>query len=128
MVKRAYHTEENPFDWTRFKELFLQKYFPLAKRDEKEAEFLQLTQGSLSLVEYERRFDELSRFTSHLVDIEEDNVRRFEKGLQHDLYNAIILLPLPTYSDVLQRVQFIVKDPTPVVTRTASPSSSTRRN
>ena len=54
MVKRAYHMEENPLVWTRFKELFLRKCFPLAKRDELEAKFLQLTQGSLSLVEYER--------------------------------------------------------------------------
>ena len=128
MVKRAYHTGENPLVWTRFKELFLEKYFSLAKRDEKEAKFLQLSQGSLSLVEYERKFDELSRFAPHLVDTEERKARRFERGLRPNLYNAIAVLRLPTYADVLQRVQLIVKDPTPIVTRIASPSSSARRN
>ena len=93
-----------------------------------EEEFLQLTQGSLSLVEYERKFDELSRFAPHLVDTEELKARRFERGLRPDLYNAIAVLPLPTYADILQRVQLIVKDPTPLVTRTVGPSSSTRRN
>ena len=48
--------------WTRFKELILQKYFPLVKKNEKEAEFICLTQGNLSLVEYEKNFDELSKY------------------------------------------------------------------
>ncbi|TXG69944.1 hypothetical protein EZV62_004879 [Acer yangbiense] len=39
-----------------FKELFNQKYFPEELRNEKESEFLRLTQGFMSLVEYERKF------------------------------------------------------------------------
>lgn len=80
-MKKAYHIKENPLVWTRFKELFLKKYFPLTKRDEKEIKFLQLTQGSLSLVEYKRKFNELCRFTPYLVDTEEHKARRFEKRL-----------------------------------------------
>ncbi|KAF3455605.1 hypothetical protein FNV43_RR00239 [Rhamnella rubrinervis] len=41
------------------------------KREEKEAEFISLKQGNLSLVEYERKFDELSRYAPLLVDTEE---------------------------------------------------------
>ena len=62
------------------------------------------------------------------MDTEELKARRFERGLRPDLYNAIAVLRLPTYADVLQRVQLIVKDPTSIVTRIAGPSSSARRN
>ncbi|KAF3451260.1 hypothetical protein FNV43_RR07355 [Rhamnella rubrinervis] len=57
-------------------ELFLKRYFPIVKRDEKEAEFLRLIQGNLSLVEYEQKFDELSHYAPHLVDTEERKARR----------------------------------------------------
>ena len=71
MTKRAYDTEDNPLQGTKFKELFLEKYFPLVKNNEKEAEFIRLTQGNLSLVEYQRKFDELSRYAPKMVNIEE---------------------------------------------------------
>lgn len=100
----------------------------MAKRDEKEVEFLQLTQGNLFLVEYERWFDELSHFAPHLVDIEERKARCFEIGLWQEMYNAIVILRLPTHVDVLLRVQLIREDPTLVVTKTTCPSSSARRN
>lgn len=56
----------------------------------------------MSLVEYERKFDELACYAPHLVDTEECKARRFEKGLNPELYNAITMLRLPTYADVLQ--------------------------
>ncbi|KAF3445923.1 hypothetical protein FNV43_RR11100 [Rhamnella rubrinervis] len=50
MVKRAYHTEQNPMVWIQYKTLFLAKFFPLLKQKEKEAEFLSLKQVDLSLL------------------------------------------------------------------------------
>ncbi|KAF3433509.1 hypothetical protein FNV43_RR24611 [Rhamnella rubrinervis] len=54
-----YHSDEFHDDSSNeeFKELFLKKYFPFVKRNEKEADLILLTQGNLSLVEYERKFD-----------------------------------------------------------------------
>ena len=54
-TKRAHSTAENPLTWTRFKELFNDKYFPLSMRSAKEVEFLHLKQRSLSLMEYGRK-------------------------------------------------------------------------
>ncbi|XP_022865654.1 uncharacterized protein LOC111385490 [Olea europaea var. sylvestris] len=45
-------------------------------------EFLRLQQGTITLVEYERKFEKLSRFAPHLVNTEEKLARRFERGLQ----------------------------------------------
>ncbi|KAF3453942.1 hypothetical protein FNV43_RR04383 [Rhamnella rubrinervis] len=75
----------------------LEKIFTLmdcteSQKDEMEAEFLRLTQGNLSLVEHERKFDELSCYAPHLVNIEECKARRFKKRLRPELYNAITVL------------------------------------
>ncbi|KAF3440412.1 hypothetical protein FNV43_RR18696 [Rhamnella rubrinervis] len=51
----------------QFKELFLEKYFPIVSGMSKEAEFLHLTQGNLSLVEYSQSLTELFA-TPHPVD------------------------------------------------------------
>ncbi|XP_052209183.1 uncharacterized protein LOC127812703 [Diospyros lotus] len=71
----------------------------------KEAEFLMLKQGSLTLIEYERKFDELSRFTPALVDTEQKRARRFEQGLRDDLRQAVVTFELGTYHEVLAKAQ-----------------------
>ena len=81
--------------------MFLEKYFPRVKREKKEMEFISLKQGNLSLVEYERKFDELSRYAPHLVDIEERKARRFERGLRPELYKAVAMFQFSTYSEIL---------------------------
>ena len=42
-------------------------------------DFLNLQQGSMTVVEYEAKFAELSRFAPHLVAQESDRVLLFEK-------------------------------------------------
>ncbi|XP_022157997.1 uncharacterized protein LOC111024594 [Momordica charantia] len=51
-----------PVTWARFKDLLYEYHFPVTVRNEKRAEFLRLTQGSLTVAQYERKFTELSRF------------------------------------------------------------------
>ena len=48
----------------------------------KEREFLSLKQGSLSIMEYAIKFNELSRFTLHQVNTEERRMDHFEQGLR----------------------------------------------
>ena len=82
--------EDNPLQWTKFKELFLEKYFSLVKKNEKEVEFITLTQENLSLVEYERKFDELSRYAPKMVNTKKYKAKHFEVELRPNLYKAII--------------------------------------
>ena len=91
MIKRAYHTNKHSMMWALFKTLFLEKKFPRVKREEKEMEFISLKQRNLSLVEYERKFDKLSRYAPHLMDTEERKARRFEKGLRPELYKVVAM-------------------------------------
>ncbi|KAH7560885.1 hypothetical protein JRO89_XS10G0133500 [Xanthoceras sorbifolium] len=57
MMNRAHNVPANPITWVRFKEIFNQKYFTEELRNEKEKKFILLTQGTKSLVEYERKFE-----------------------------------------------------------------------
>ncbi|KAL8104850.1 hypothetical protein AgCh_028861 [Apium graveolens] len=52
---------EGPVPWTRFTELFLEKYFPDCLHSQMEVEFLELKQGNKSVTEYEAKFTELAR-------------------------------------------------------------------
>ncbi|KAL8088434.1 hypothetical protein AgCh_038282 [Apium graveolens] len=52
---------EGHVSWTRFTELFLEKYFPDGLRNQLEVEFLELKQGERSVLEYEAKFTELAR-------------------------------------------------------------------
>ena len=63
--------EENSMTWERLIELLDSKYYPRDVQRMKEREFLNLKQGSMTMMEYAARFNELSRFASHQVSIEE---------------------------------------------------------
>ena len=100
---RIHRTEANPISWTHFKRIFFEKYFPSSMRPAKEIEFINLVQGYVIVTQYERQFEQLSRFAPHLVDIEECKVRKFEMGQKHELRYAIKVLKLTTYDEVLDR-------------------------
>ncbi|XP_022857992.1 uncharacterized protein LOC111378931, partial [Olea europaea var. sylvestris] len=91
--------EEHAITWARFKELIEEKFFPTAVKDQKEMELLRLQQGTMTLVEYERKFEGLSRFAPHLVDTEEKRARRFERGLQPYIRDIVSVLELSTYRE-----------------------------
>ncbi|XP_028125044.1 uncharacterized protein LOC114321980 [Camellia sinensis] len=55
-------------DWARFLEIFYDKYFPQCARDRKVIEFKGLKQGNLTVVGYEAKFTELTKFAPHMVD------------------------------------------------------------
>ena len=67
--------------WDRLKEMMDNQYYPRDVRRMKEREFLGLKQGSLSVMEYATKFNELSRFAPHQVDTEERRMDHFEQGL-----------------------------------------------
>ncbi|XP_040369350.1 uncharacterized protein LOC121051250 [Rosa chinensis] len=76
-------------EWAVFKEKFLEKYFPQVERDKKELEFIQLTQGKMTVIEYETKFTKLSRFAPHMVDTDDKKVRRFIGGLNSNIRRMV---------------------------------------
>ncbi|KAI5335086.1 hypothetical protein L3X38_025219 [Prunus dulcis] len=62
---------ENYFKILGFLALFYKKYFPATVKEELQVEFLNLTQGSLTVREYKARFAELSRFADTLSELQQ---------------------------------------------------------
>jgi len=75
----------------RFKNEFLKKYFPKDLRNKKEAEFLSLKQGSMSVAEYVAKYEEFSRFFPYInaEDAVVSKCLKFENGLRPEIYQYI---------------------------------------
>ena len=56
----------------------MSKYFPATTRHEKAQEFLELKQGTMTVIEYVARFTELACFGDDYVATDMATVRRFE--------------------------------------------------
>ena len=80
--------------WAKFQELFMGKYFPDTARHAKAQEFLELKQGTVTVMEYVARFTELSRFSDDYVATDMAKVKRFENGLKLSIRGRIVGLRL----------------------------------
>ena len=70
------------------------KYFPAIARHAKAQEFLELRQGTMTVMEYVARFTELARFSDDYVATDVAKVRRFENGLKLPIRVRFVGLPL----------------------------------
>ena len=77
-----------------FHDLFMGKYFPDTARRAKAQEFLELKQGTMTVIEYVARFMELARFADDYVATDMAKVRRFENGLKLSIRGRIVGLRL----------------------------------
>ena len=80
--------------WAEFHGLFMSKYFPATARHAKAQEFLELRQGTMTLMEYMARFTELARFGDDYVATDMAKARRFENGLKLSIRGKIVGLRL----------------------------------
>ena len=87
-------TDLEAMTWAEFQELFIGKYFTDTARHVKAQEFLELKQGTMTVIEYVARFTELARFTDDYVAIDLAKVRRFENGLRLSIQGRIVGLRL----------------------------------
>ena len=65
------------------------KYFPDTARHAKAQEFLELKQGTMTLMDYVEIFMELARFADDYVATDMAKVRRFENGLKLSIRGRI---------------------------------------
>ena len=68
--------------WAEFHDLFMGKYYPDTARHAKDQEFLELKQGTMTVLEYVARFTELACFADDYVATDMAKIRRFENGLK----------------------------------------------
>ena len=70
------------------------KYFPDTARHAKAQEFLELKQGTMTVMDYVARFTELARFPDDYMAIDMAKVMRFENGLKLSIRGRIVGLRL----------------------------------
>ena len=70
------------------------KYFPDTARHAKAQEFLELKQGTMTVMEYVAKFTELAHFADDYVATDMAKVRRFENGLKLSIRGRIVGLRL----------------------------------
>ena len=80
--------------WVEFHDLFMGKYFPDTARHAKAQEFLELKQGTMTVLEYVAIFTELAHLADDYVTTDMDKVRRFENGLKLSIRGRIVELRL----------------------------------
>ena len=68
--------------WEEFHGLFVGKYFPASTWHVKAKEFLELKQGTMTVLEYVAKFIELARFADDYVATNMAKVRKFEDGFR----------------------------------------------
>ena len=78
--------------WRDFREEFEESYYSWEHRREKEQEFLDLRQGDLTVLEYERTFQDLVAFASTYLPTERHRVERFRDGLRQELMMILITM------------------------------------
>ena len=70
------------------------KYFPDTAKHAKAQEFLELRQGTMTMMEYIARFTELARFSDDYVATDMTKVKIFDNGLKLSIHGKIVGLRL----------------------------------
>ncbi|MQL98872.1 hypothetical protein Taro_031587 [Colocasia esculenta] len=76
--------------WDEFVRLFRAKFVPEHIQDKMEQEFLSLTQSSMTVLEYEAKFAELSKDAPHIVADEHRKAKKFVMGLRPSLRKRLV--------------------------------------
>lgn len=83
--------EDEPLTWgvflIAFRDFYFPQsirdfYFPQSIRDEKEVEFMELIQGSKTMLQYKAKFMEQVRFAPYIAGDELRKAKRFQIGLR----------------------------------------------
>ena len=87
--------------WEKFHDLFMGKYFSDTARHAKAQEFLELKQGTMTVLEYVARFTELTRFADDYMATDMAKVRRFKNGLKLSIRGRIVGLRLQDMDSIV---------------------------
>ena len=96
----VYERTRRRHTWAQFKTAFHTEFCPPAFVETKKLEFEMLTQGSMTVSEYERRFRELSDFYPNLVADKVSKKRRFLDRLSEPIALSLSGSDHPTYQSM----------------------------
>ena len=88
----------------------MDKFFPASTRNAKAREFLELKQGSMTVIEYIAKFTELARFVDDYVVTKIAKVRKFEDGLKLSIQGKIVGLLLQDMDSMVSTTMAIERE------------------
>ncbi|XP_011625095.1 uncharacterized protein LOC105421010 [Amborella trichopoda] len=78
--------------------------------ERKEAEFIELQQGRLSVEQCVVKFAELSHYAPHIINMERRKASKFERGLRSDIRGRVVSANLKMFSPLVDLAMKIEKD------------------
>ena len=96
--------------WAEFQELFMGEYFQDTANHAKAQEFLELKQGTMTMMDYVARFTELARFANDYVATNMAKVKRFKNGLKLSIRSRIVGLCLQDMDSMVETALTIERD------------------
>ena len=76
-------------NWNEFKTAFRAHHIPAGLLDRKLNEFLALTQGTRTVVQYAQAFNQLCQYAGHHADTDIKKRERFRRGLSTKLQELV---------------------------------------
>src|SRR3954470_21374150 len=89
--------------WQEFQLAFRAWHLPRGLVDQKKEEFLKLRQGTTTVVEYHRRFLELSRYAEDYVHTDARKKEKFREGLHPDMKLALAVNDFPDFATLVSK-------------------------
>ena len=83
--------------WTQFKEDFLEKFYLTVYKDQKIKQIFKLEQGTMSVIDYEKKFSELVRHVPLFCDHEVQKSKRFVVGLRKEVKRILVSVSYTQY-------------------------------
>ena len=96
--------------WGEFRDLFMNKLFLASSRHAKAREFLELKQGSMTVLEYIAKFTELACFEDDYVTTDTAKVRKFEDGLKLSIRGKIVGFLLQDMDSMVRTTMVIERE------------------
>ncbi|XP_016168204.1 uncharacterized protein LOC107610707 [Arachis ipaensis] len=97
--------------WDVFQTAFYKKYFPEFVREARELELMQLKQGSLSVVEYTSKFEDIRRFYWVCQGVHESYESwksiKYQGGIKDDIMTAVTPLEIRRFSELVNKAQVV---------------------
>jgi hypothetical protein len=100
---KAYHELECEalITWEIFKAELNKRFFLRAQQQQREIEFQNLVQGSMTVEQYSAKFMEFSMFDLSLVPDKETKVERFQNGLNPRIKEKVICHKIKDFTELV---------------------------
>ena len=92
MIRTKYLDHEGFVPWKEFFDVFRDKYFLEYIQDQKEQEFYDLVQGTMTVAEYEWKCSSLGKYVAHIFDDPCWKLKRFVGGLRSNIRCFMVMM------------------------------------